>query len=74
MLQSQVAHLEHPPARALSAFRAFFNGQKNSTSEPMLSGGAKHMLEDEHDLVALKVPAEKDLLSQFLQNHWPSQV
>jgi hypothetical protein len=32
------------------------------------------MLDDPHDLVALRTPADKDPLSLFLQNHWPFPV
>ena len=32
------------------------------------------MLDDAHDLVALRTPANKDLLSLFLQNYWPFPV
>ncbi len=32
------------------------------------------MLDDADDLVAMRVPADKDVLSQLLQDHWPLQV
>ena len=32
------------------------------------------MLEDEDDLVALRVPTDRDVLSRLVQDHWPLEV
>ena len=62
----------------LSAFRNWFTGgiQKvdGQKIDPVLGGRAKGMLDDTRDLAALRTPADKDLLSRFLQNHWPFPV
>lgn len=40
---------------------------------PIISGRAKDFLRDREDLVALKKPAEEDVLSRLLQDHWVFQ-
>ncbi|KAI3537399.1 hypothetical protein CSPX01_10190, partial [Colletotrichum filicis] len=40
---------------------------------PVLGGRSRHFLEDETDLVSLKVPAEADFLSKRLRACWPGQ-
>ena len=40
----------------------------------IVAGKARKMLEDEDDLVALKAPANKDMFSRLIQDHWPLQV
>ena len=66
LLQSQICNLERPSRRVLSTFRSFL-----STPAPLVSGKARHMLEDPKDLVALRPPADTDPLSRFLRDHWP---
>lgn len=60
----------HPPERrALEAMRNWLEQPL-----PVLGGRSKHFLEDETDLVSLKVPAEADFLSKRLRAYWPGQV
>ncbi|KAK1529103.1 uncharacterized protein CCOS01_06937, partial [Colletotrichum costaricense] len=40
---------------------------------PVLGGRPRHFLEDETDLVSLKVSAEADFLSKRLRASWPGQ-
>jgi len=78
LLQSQIANLDRPSSRVLTAFRNWFNGKnrypKSRGESPILTGRAKSMLDDEKDLAALRPPTDKDALSRFLQDHWPFQV
>lgn len=78
LLQSQIANLDRPSSRVLTAFRNWFNGKnrypKSCGENPILTGRAKSMLDDEKDLAALRPPTDKDALSRFLQDHWPFQV
>jgi hypothetical protein len=66
LLQTQICNLERPSRRVLSTFRSFF-----STPTPLIIGRAKYMLDDSKDLVALHPPADTDLLSRLLRDHWP---
>jgi hypothetical protein len=36
---------------------------------PQLWGGSRDMYTDRHDLVALRVPEDQDMLSDFIQNN-----
>ncbi len=78
LLLNQIAALDRPSNRVLSAFRNWFTGgiQKGTGAkiDPVIGGRAKDMLDDAHDLVSLRTPANKDPLSLFLQNHWPFPV
>ena len=38
---------------------------------PIISGRAKDFLSEKADLIALRRPPEEDLLSRYLQDHWP---
>ena len=71
--QSQIAGLSRPRDVALGVFRNVFDGHKEINAK-MLSGSAKHMLDDGEDLVSVKVPGDRALLAQFLRNHWPHKV
>lgn len=42
-------------------------------SVPIISGKAKGMLKEADDLVSLRKPADEDVLSKFLQDHWVFQ-
>lgn len=78
LLQSQIAKVDRPSNRVLPAFRSWFiGGIQNRDGEKIdlaLGRRAKDMLDDQHDLVALRTPADKDPLSLFLENHWPSPI
>jgi len=78
VLQSQVAKLDRPSSRVIETFRIWFDGGKQENGgrkpDPVLGGQAKHVLDNEQDLAALKTPADDDFLSRFLQDHWPVTV
>jgi hypothetical protein len=80
--QNQIATLEGPKKRALEVTRGLSYeyiydplGNKKRR-RPILSGLAEQRL-DEHnhrDLVGVRSPADKDLVSRFLQDHWMFKV
>lgn len=39
-------------------------------SFPTLGGNSKSLYDDANDLVAVKIPAEQDRLSMFIQDHF----
>ncbi|KAK5119305.1 hypothetical protein LTR85_007661 [Meristemomyces frigidus] len=68
LLQSQVARLERPPQRVLSAYKEALHGAHGD--DPKLGGKARYMLDDDADLLILNPPSDNDALSRFLRNHW----
>ncbi|KAK1731968.1 uncharacterized protein BDZ83DRAFT_11248 [Colletotrichum acutatum] len=68
-LQSERVAMHPPERRALEATRNWLEQPL-----PVLGGRSRHFLEDETDLVSLKVPAEADFLSKRLRACWPGQV
>lgn len=70
--EEQLASMSHPDEKTLEAFRyAFFNGRPDdSMSFPTLGGNSKWLYDDANDLVALKIPAEQDRLSKFIQDNF----
>ena len=78
LLQAQIAQLGRPSNRVYTTLRNWFDGTAGArgprSANPILSGEARNMLENRQDLVALRPPADKDILSSFLQDHWPFQV
>jgi len=52
--------------------KAWFLGQTsgNGNSIPQLFDSSKSRFEDLHDLVALRVPADQDRLSEFILSHF----
>ncbi|KAH7308559.1 hypothetical protein B0I35DRAFT_442192, partial [Stachybotrys elegans] len=75
LLQSQIARLEAPSHRALSAFRKWFKGEFPAEDGrdvgPVLGGLAKFALDSPEDLIALRSMRNRDPLSRLLRNHWP---
>ncbi|KAK4188183.1 hypothetical protein QBC35DRAFT_550175 [Podospora australis] len=59
--QHQISSLGQPEERVLEVLR---------DHRSLLAGLANRRLDDSNDLVAVRPPADKDLLSRFLQNHW----
>ena len=64
-----------PPSKnTVKAMRNwFFNNQagtKGGDGDAQLWGASEHMFDDFHDLVALRVPAEQDRLSEFIQSNF----
>ena len=79
--QNQMASLGGPKTRALKVAQLQSYHYKRDSGEqesriPILAGLAGTRLDEcnYQDLVAVRRPAEKDLLSQFLQDHWMFKV
>ncbi|KAK0714066.1 hypothetical protein B0T26DRAFT_384377 [Lasiosphaeria miniovina] len=80
--QSQIAALEAPKKRARDVAQSqFYDDIKDEFGQvtrrrPILAGLAESRLANysSRDLVAVRRPAEKDLLSRFLQDHWMFKV
>jgi hypothetical protein len=72
-LQREIAMLETPSPRVLSAMRQWLHGSSRAPndSSSKLDDSDRHMFDVEADLVALRPPIEKDLLSRLLRDHWP---
>ena len=66
MLQRDIAKLEPPSRRVLTAMRQWLRG-----SYPKLGGRDVMMFDNESDLVALRPPADNDLLTRLFRDHWP---
>ena len=73
--------LGRPRKRALEVVRGLssddlYDALGRPKSIPLLAGLAGTRLDEENDrdLVAMRRPAEKDLLSRFLQDHWIFKV
>lgn len=69
-LESNVAKLEPPSKRVLTAYLNDFKGGPKGT-DYKLGGRLETMLDDQDDLVSLRETAHRDLLSETLLNHWP---
>lgn len=79
--QHQIASLAGPRKRALDTMCGQFYryGQDqlgNKKRRAILAGAAEERLDERNhrDLVAVRGPADKDLLSRFLQDHWIFKV
>ena len=79
--QHQIASLEGPRKRALETvcgqFYKYGQGHLgNKKRRAMLAGAAEDRLDEgnHRDLVAVRGPTDKDLLSRFLQDHWMFKV
>jgi hypothetical protein len=46
------------------------NGKSGGHEIPQLWGASENIFDDPHDLVALRVPADQDRLSDFIQNNF----
>ncbi|CAI7640578.1 unnamed protein product [Penicillium palitans] len=76
--QSRIAELSGPSNRVLSTYRQYIEGNAWKSpyipSVPIISGRARDMLREADDLVALRRPADEDMLSKLLQDHWAFQT
>lgn len=60
-----------PAATTVKALRDWFLDKNNKVSPtPQLWGSSQTMFNNEYDLVALRVPADQDRLSEFILNHF----
>jgi len=74
VLQTQIANMQAPSDRVLSACRDYVDGAAwKENPQPIISGRAKGYLSEAADLVALGKEVEADVLSKLLQAHWPIQ-
>jgi hypothetical protein len=72
MLQRDIAMLESPSPRVVSALREWLHGPTRMPNhESKLDDRDREMFSIKDDLVALRPPSEKDPLSRFLRNNWP---
>lgn len=72
--QAQITQLSRPRSRPLSIFRDWFHGRSQpGMAKPILVGASQKILENEQDLLAIKSATDTDLVSQLLQDHWPSR-
>ena len=72
MLHRQVSVLEPPSPRVLAALRLWLHGPSQSPNETSkLDGRDRFVFSDKDDLVALRPPPERDILSRKLRDHWP---
>jgi hypothetical protein len=75
LLQAQIAHFKGPSSRVLETLRDYVEGRAckhdDLNAMPIISGRAKNFLSDDADLIALRRAEEEDVLSRFLQDHWP---
>jgi hypothetical protein len=75
VLEAQVSQLERPTDRVYKALRNWFGGSiRGLKSKTALSGQARFVYDNKEDLAALKPPADKDMLSRFIQDHWPLSI
>ena len=71
--------MDKPRSRALSVLHNWFQGDSAHSHNvhklrPVLSGLAESRLDESRDLVALRRPTDKDILTRFLQDHWMFKV
>jgi len=61
-----------PAATTVKAMKGWFLGQNTGKTPfiPQLFDSSKKRFEDPNDLVALRVPADQDRLSEFIMNHF----
>jgi hypothetical protein len=75
VLQAQVSQLGRPTSRVYKTLQSWFGClNRGSQSYRVLSGQARFMFDSKQDLAALSPPADKDMLSRLLQDHWPFSV
>ncbi len=55
-------------------FRDWFSGTTRCVNKSIIAGRARRMLDDEDELVALRVATEPDMLSTLVQNYWLPEV
>lgn len=73
MLQRQIAMLESPSPRVISALREWLHGPTRIPNDDAskLDDSDREMFTRAADLVALRPPPDQDLLSRLLRDHWP---
>jgi len=66
---SEILKLEAPANRTLKAFKEWFGSP--DVGNTRLRGQSSHILDDENDLIALRIPAEQDRLTKLVQRYFP---
>lgn len=68
LLHSNILQLRKPAKNTLKAFKKWFEPEPRKTR---LRGNSSRILDDESDLVALRVPTDQDRLTQIVQTYFP---
>ena len=68
LLHSNILQLKKPAKTTLKAFKQWFEPEPRKTK---LRGNSSRILDDESDLVALRVPADQDRLTRIVQTYFP---
>lgn len=68
LLYSQILGLKAPAHNTFKAYKRWFEPKPRKTK---LRGHSSHILDDESDLVALRVPANQDRLTRIVQTYFP---
>lgn len=73
MLQRDIAMLESPSPRVISALREWLHGPTRvpNNISSKLDDSDREMFTSAADLVALRPPPDQDFLSRLLRDHWP---
>lgn len=73
MLQRDIAKLESPSPRVITALREWLHGPTRIPNDNFskLDDSDREMFTIAADLVALRPPPDQDLLSRLLRDHWP---
>lgn len=68
LLHSQIVKLQAPSKGTLRAFRHWFKPGPRKTK---LRGHSSRILDDDSDLLALRVPVDQDRLTWLIQEYFP---
>ena len=68
LLHGEVLRLHKPADTTLKAFKQYFEPKPNRSR---LRGNSSRILDDESDLLALRVPADQDRLTRIVQVYCP---
>lgn len=68
LLYSQILNLQAPAHNTFKAYKHWFEPKPRKTK---LRGHSSHILDDESDLAALRVPANQDRLTRIVQTYFP---
>ncbi|KAI9904945.1 hypothetical protein N3K66_001474 [Trichothecium roseum] len=71
ILQSSIIDLRTPRRSVLRQFQDWFKGGARGSQYSIISGQAEGILDDVEDLAALRLVCKEDMLSRFVQDHWP---
>ncbi|KAL5351455.1 hypothetical protein ACLOAV_003314 [Pseudogymnoascus australis] len=69
-VQQTLLNSKPPAATTIKGMREWFSDTHKPYPAPQLWGASEKRLEDPYDLVALRVPADQDRLSEFILNYF----